>query len=438
MTKKRYTPYFVNKLPTQVMANTCDWRRQNAKSVETETIKPESFLPVTTGATGRSPICFNIKSVPQSRVDGNNIFVEVSFKIERYSKSTSQWVPTTIDSPVCPIANTCCSLFEDLNVTINGVLAESTQRDFAIKAYLQNLLFSSPSDRETWMGSGMLALHSRNKFMSIIKNPDGGTIQEYTRALTSDGSKVHTIRAKLLSDVLCCSEPMPDTVNIGIKLFPAKSEACLIQTRSTGVQLEEYRVSIVDCTLYVPRIQAINGVSNYSFTNWKTLAYTHQAGQTNFKKDIAIGETLPQKAMVVFLPEKAYNGSWDTNKIDFRPVNVSSVLMKCNQRHVPLMNGYKCDWVNKSYHGPFVGLTTELGAVGHPITYSNYDDGYCIFPFDLTPNKTGNIALEHALRGALELDVEFKNAPTENMMVVVLLIYADSFEISKSGTYSQT
>ena len=446
-TKKRFAPYVINRLATQSAAATTEWRRQNAKCVETEILKPESFLPVTTGTSGRSPICFTIKSVPHSRVDGANIFVETQFVIEKYEKTTKKWTPTDGEDLVIPIANTAQSLFEDLNVSINGVLAENTQRDYTIKAYLQNLLFSTPSDRATWMESGLLALDGAGAFRQIKAMSDAGWANNHpgnsSRKRTTDGTKTSKVYSRLLSDVLACNEPLPDNVNINIKLFPAKSEACLVQTvpKSTKDEdIPQYRVTISDCTLYVPRITLITNKPNVdhvlSFTNWKTLAYTHKSSQTMFKTAIAIGETLPQKAMVVFMTEEAYNGSWETNKVEFKSCRVSSVVMKCNQRHVPFMNGYQCDWENDLYHPAYVGLTTELGAVGHPILYDGFDEGYAIFGFDLTPNKTGNVALEQPNRGALELDVEFKPAPNANLMVIVVLIYADRFVITKDGSFS--
>ena len=71
----------------------------------------------------------------------------------------------------------------------------------------------------------------------------------------------------------------------------------------------------------------------YEYTNWKVLAYTHQAEQINFKKDVAVGENLPQKAIVCFIPEKTYNGDWLTSKLAFRHHNAGNVLMKVNQKH---------------------------------------------------------------------------------------------------------
>ena len=443
--KPRYTPFNLTRLPNQIAADTAEWRRKNAKTVETEILKPESVLPVTTGSTGRSPICFNIKGVPNSRVDGNNIFIETTFSIEKYVNS--KWVPTVAADLVQPIANTACSIFEDLNVLINGVLVENTQREFAIKTYLQNLLFSSPSDRQKWELAALLALDRPGTQSSVEEAANAGALLDinkgqFLRRLTNDGTKKHTVYSRLMSDALSCSEPLPDNVNITVKLYPAKSEACLIQKKATATTTTNevlYRLKISECTLYVPRVTAKTSRSidrTFSYTNWRTLAYTHQGGQTNFRKDIAIGETLPQKAIVVFMPEYQYNGSWHTSKLDLKHANVSSILMKCNQRHVPFMNGYQCDFVQDVYHTAYDGLTMDLGSAMHPIKYEAFDDGFTVFGFDLTPNKTGSVSLETPLRGALELDIEFKPAPTDNMMVIVLLIYADEFTIAKTGNVS--
>lgn len=445
--KIRFSPYTVNPLPSQAAAISREWRRQHASLVETEIVKPESFLPVTTGSTGRSPICFTLKSVPHSRIDGGNIFIETVFEIEKYDKTNSKWVPTDRKTDtVTPIANTYCSFFEDLNVSINGVLVENTQRDFTIKSYLQNLLFSTQSDRDTWLETGMLALDSPSKFRSAVKfegDAEGLLFEahrgNYCRRVLSDGTKKHAAYGKLMSDVLSCNEPLPDNVDINIKLFPAKSEACLVQDELSVTKID-YRIKITDCALYVPRITVKGNHSSdhhFGYASWRTLAYTHQNGQSNFKKDIAIGDTLPQKAMVVFMSEKAYNGTWDTNKLEFVQANTVNVLMKCNQRHLPFMNGYQCDWNNGIYHTAYLGLISELGAFTHPIRHENFDDGFTIYGFDLTSNKTGTTSMEAKTRGALELDVEFNPAPKENMMVIVLLIYADRFKITKSGAFIQ-
>lgn len=439
--RKNHSPYLLNPLPTQNVGRSVEWRRRYAENVETEMIKPESFLPVTTGTSGRSPVCFTIKSIPHSLIDGRNIFLEVVFKIQLFDKQSMKWTDT-VGEDVMTIANTYCSIFEDLNVSYNGASVENTQRDFAIKAYLQNLLFSSEGDRRTWLQSGLLAIEEKGSdhhrvYTDTILATNVGQIR---RSLVGK-NKGYKAYGRLLSDVLCCSEPLPDNINIGIKLFPAKSEACLIQNKKTlaaGEEDDVYRVEISDCSLYVPRISTkiiTQLEQSYFYTNWKVLAYTHQSNQTNFKKDIAIGETLPQKAIVVFMPESSYNGDRYKSKLAFEHCNAVNVLMKCNHKHLPFINGYNNDWKNDLYHSAYVGLTTELGARDHPIDYLFYDNSYSIFGFDLTPNKTGDIALDEPLKGALELSVEFTPAPAMNLMVIVLLIYADRFTITKNGVY---
>ena len=446
----RHAPYILNPLPTQFKRSTADWRRSHATSVETEIVKPESFLPVTTGASGRSPICFTIKSIPHSHVDGRNIFIETRFAVEKYANS--KWGPVGKDDLVVPIANTYCSIFEDLNVSINGVIAENSQRDHAIRSYVQNLLFTTEQDRKTWLVSGLQALDTNSFFHNVLKTTGEDALVVYTQhpgqyarrmAVSKDSVLVY---GKLLSDVLNCSEPFPDNVTINVKLFPAKSDACLVQTikksATTGVAEEptQYRIKISDCSLYVPRITCKESKHidrHFTYTNWRVLAYTHQQGQINLKKDIAIGDTLPQKAIVVFMKEKTYNGDWETSKVAFEQVNLASVLMKCNHKHVPFINGYQIDWKGDFFHTAYVGLTTELGAATHPISYDSFDGGYAIYGFDLTPNKTGDLSLNTPFRGALELNAEFSPAPTSNLMAIVLLIYADKFTISKAGTFVQ-
>lgn len=451
----RHSPYIINPLPSHTAAITNEWRRQHAANVETEVLKPESLLPVTTGSSGRSPICFSIKSIPNMRVDGTNIYIQIACTLQK--RVGDVWVEVGTDDEVMPIANTYCSMFEDLTVSINGVLAENSQRDFAISRYLQNILFTTSQDRKTWMTSGLLALATANS--NFVPNlPDDITAYpgaSMRRGKTNNG-KVF-LHGRLMSNVLSCSEPLPDNVDITIKLFPAKSEACIvsqdkpkpatIETDEDGVEktvpsthASEYRFEINECELFVPRITTKTSLRldrAFTFTNWKTLAYTHQSGQSNFKKDIAIGETLPQKAIVLFMDENTYNGDWERSKLEFKHADAVNVLMKCNQKHLPFINGYTNVWNGDyNFHTAYMGLVSELGARHHAIGWTQFQNNYAIFGFDLTPNKTGDISLDTPLKGALDLSVTFSPAPTANLMVLVLLIHNGKFVISKNGTFN--
>jgi hypothetical protein len=73
--------YLLNANYKESQQQLADWMRKNAGNVEIEAIKPESLMPVTT--ENRSPICFSIKSMPNSYIDGKNIFISVKFKVQK-------------------------------------------------------------------------------------------------------------------------------------------------------------------------------------------------------------------------------------------------------------------------------------------------------------------------------------------------------------------
>ena len=119
-TRNRHVPYIINPRPDEVAVMTENWRRQHAALVQTETLKPESYLPVTTGSSGRSPICFTIKSIPHSLIDGNNINISSTFNIQKFDATKKQWIDAAKEDAVIPIANTYCSMFEDMSVGHRG------------------------------------------------------------------------------------------------------------------------------------------------------------------------------------------------------------------------------------------------------------------------------------------------------------------------------
>ena len=202
-------------------------------------------------------------------------------------------------------------------------------------------------------------------------------------------------------------------------------------------ELDTYRVTINDATLYVPRLTLRAAIPRgrrlHQYTNHRILAYTHQANLGQFRKEIAVGETLPQKVLVMFQDEDAYNGSYTQNKLKFTHEKASNVLVKCNQKHLPQINGYSSNWSKNRYHQVFQGLITELQAT-HNLQYTELDAGLCIHGIDMTANKTGNIT-QKAVKGTCELSVDFRSAPTKNIIVLVMLVYAGKFVITENGQF---
>jgi hypothetical protein len=107
------------------------------------------------------------------------------------------------------------------------VLAENTQREFLLKSYIQDYYFSSQEEKDGLLSAGYFYPDTAAAFDRVSNNgPFHGVGKRM--AMIRDG-RLAAAYGRLLSDVLSCDQPLPDNVTVGIKLYPAKSNLCMMQ-----------------------------------------------------------------------------------------------------------------------------------------------------------------------------------------------------------------
>ena len=116
------------------MAN---WRKY-VKSSFTEVIPCDTVLPADTDKK-RSPLLFNVRPSPHQGVDVRNMQIFVKFVVTK--KTAEGWVNIAPGDLITLRNNFGFTLFEDVQLYMNGVLTETAQREYGRLSYLKNLLF---------------------------------------------------------------------------------------------------------------------------------------------------------------------------------------------------------------------------------------------------------------------------------------------------------
>ena len=107
----------------------------------------------------------------------------------------------------------------------------------------------------------------------------------------------------------------------------------------------------------------------------------------------------------------------------------------------PFKQGYNPDFGANLYGEPYMALVHEaaktMGTVDIPIRYGEYDNGYCIFVWDLSQNHSirKDDQWSPATTGGLAtLKATFKTAPTHNLCIYVVLEYPQAFVVKRDRT----
>jgi hypothetical protein len=173
----------------------------------------------------------------------------------------------------------------------------------------------------------------------------------------------------------------------------------------------------------------------------ETIKFLHPQGVQNFNtKQIYVGPNIPRRALVVLLDEARYDGVLTRNRLNFKPHQVDEMVMLVNDVHKPFYNGYVCNFPQLQYESAYLGLFTELNKMWNAdsidISYADFADGYCIFAFDLSPNHTSAADFYSPPQsGSVQLRMHFLNAPTENIVVLVILEHERILYIDKDRNW---
>ena len=117
---------------------------------------------------------------------------------------------------------------------------------------------------------------------------------------------------------------------------------------------------------------------------------------------------------------KNYNGEYGTNPYNFEHFGVKTITLTVNGEEIPfkqLTLDYKGtgtkDFV-QAYNTLFSGTGKMYTNTGLDITREDYDKGYTLYAFDLTPDMCNAGYFNVIQRGSLSVDINFDGVPNDS------------------------
>lgn len=392
----------------------------------------DSLLPVDTD-TNRAPLLFNVRQAPDSVVDLQNIRLLVRFQVKKFTAATEteaeKWEGLAPDDKVTLVNNFGHTLFEDVQLTVNGVLMETAQREYGYLAYLKNLLYSTSSSAcET-----ELFFHDKPGYLNRVVKDYVENRGEYVRSTIISNYEVVSAIIPIHLDLLRAPYFFPDNVGFSLRFYPAKTDSCLFQGHvAAPAKPMKVKVVIKHAELIVPRVQLNSSPKSITFDyeSTKILAYTAPSSQMSFSQSLNLNR-VPSKLAVVVLPEDQYTrANCEANPYYFAHNHVKNVTVHCNGKIYPSAAGLTTSSANNYWIEPYAALFSQLGCVNIPFTLDTMDNGYMIYGFDLSvegkPPKFGNVSV----------DIQFEKAPDKNLTVLMFCFGDSTFAINNKGVIS--
>jgi len=150
--------------------------------------------------------------------------------------------------------------------------------------------------------------------------------------------------------------------------------------------------------------------------------------------NITVGQ-LPKRIVLGFISNAAYDGDYTENPFNYQNLNVQRLALFVNGKSYP-STAYtpRFGGNNAEYSREYNDLLKVLGVDGDEgidITRDDYPNGYCLYAFDLSPNKSSSGRGPLTLKKTGNTRLEFQLGTSTGQTTYVCMVFAEYDNIMK-------
>ena len=371
---------------------------------------------------------------------GADVYVDLSQTYLRLKLSiTKSGMTGTVDEYETGfINNILFSLFSQCEVYLNEVNITAMSSDYYhYKTYIQSLLNYSHDAANTHLATAGFFLDTGSPPTATDNNTGFKS-----RLAPFKGGKDVVLHSRLHGDIFDQPKLLPAGTEIRIRLVFADRDFYLWDPDATS----STEVKLKDASLYIRQVQVNPSVviahqrvfekrnAVYPMKRTECKSYSIPQNSKNFNIHNFFTGVLPDKIYVAFITSKSFGGSLDTNPFTFIHKDITGITLVENgvERKIDDFSFDTDGNYNSAYSTLFEGTGIHRLNTGHLITYTMYKNGYCLFCWDLTPDRSGHIAHTSIKKmGNIRLYGQFKTQITEPIICLVYAEFSVAMELDK-------
>lgn len=386
------------------------------------------------------PIEFVINGSMDDCLDLNNTMLMLKAKVVNAAGNANL---LAIDN-IAPINNWMHTMWSDIQVAIGNKVIEGGNHHYPYKSYLMNLLGHNAGSKNTHLQASGWFKDTAGKMTDGSAENKGFTAR---KALIVESREVE-LGGPLLLDFFVQNKYLLQNTDISVKLIRSKPEFQMMIKTADNLQARATAVKLVikSAILYVRRVK---GIPSYILTNedklnyqnalypiqrTEMITYTIATGSQSHSKESLFRGLMPKLLVIGLTTNAAYNGSYTTNPFNFNHFNVNQMALYREGESIPF-RPLTPNFANKHYVREYLNLMHSLDNFNKPedidLSLDEFGNGYTLFSFNLTPNLTVGGLSQPIRDGNLRLEMQFSQALTNTINVIVMGVFDGCIEITK-------
>lgn len=405
-----------------------------------------------------STTSFHIKPISDGYIDFSENFLHLKCSIrKKHPTDATQTVEIDKNDKIGPINNFFHSIFSQIEVKLNGISVENSNSMYPYRAYFENLMNYDESIQNRLLNNEIYYTDTAGKMEScelsdipesytLNEAKDGilkrfaeqkvnqGFIARRNRFMEDGKPQVVEMCGKLHINLASASKYLLNNVGVEIILTRSSPKFCLLGNNG------DYSVYIHEAYLRYRKINFVKSVEyGHTLGLLKSNAkYPYKEVKMNSVSIPAQSETLtiksihngisPNRILIGFVETTSFSGDYPKNPFNFQNFGLESMLVQVAGENVPYNEELKFNYNDKQYALAYNSLF-QGHHIAKNISYEDYDKGYTIYAFNLTPDLCSLNHFNMQKTGDISITVKFKKTDL-NIHAVFYLEFDNILELT--------
>ena len=382
-----------------------------------------------------SPIQFLVSGDSNYYIDLSSSYLCLEVKITKADNSNID-----ADAKVGPVNLIGQTLFKQVDISLNDVLISDASNLYHYRALIETLLSYGKEAKESQLTMGLYYKDTAGS-MNDINDGNAGLVAR--RRFTSDSRTVQLI-GKIHSDMFFQSRYLLNGVDLKLKLHRNSDRLVLMATENSN-----FKLKIVNASFFVRKVKINNGLylkhieqldkqlqpALYPIRRVATKTFNIPTGSLSYNEENLFNGILPKRIVMGFVDSASFEGSYSKNPFNFQHSNLSYCSLHVDGKMVPqkpLISDFANHNTLRNYFTLFESTGKCFQDFGCDISRQDYENGYALLAFDLTPDLSENGCYHVIKKGNIRLELKFATALSAPLNVIIYSEYDSSIKIDKN------
>lgn len=328
------------------------------------------------------------------------------------------------DDNVAFVNNAMHSLFQDVEVQINGRRVEGGDNNYPYKSYITSVFRYSKEAQEGQLFSVGFVRDDYNA-MDTVTNTGFIKRKEWTKA-----GAIKEFKGKLNLSILNQRRLLVPGADLYIKFERAKDvfaimnkvDALRPKVVITSMELQLLSVKVhPEVMLQHGQTLASGSPALYPIQRVEIENVICRRDSLGESKDFLFHGKVPKYIVMLMVANTAMNGDYGKNPFNFKHFNISYVHLTKDRANIPFPP-FEPNFARNNVLQEYLSLFQSNGVLGRntvlPISYDEFKTGYTNFQWNLTDDGKGSNSTADP-RGNLKIEIKFAEALPEAINVLL-------------------